>query len=507
MLTLAVDDDHARCNRIARRKERPYAPFRPNPLFLLGALVVANSAHAAADTQFTEARLRAVEDFVQHEAGQARIPGFSLAVSGRNRVVFAKGYGASGGVAIHVDTPFQIGSLTKSFTALAAIQLAEAGRLDLDATVETYLDGFNSAARITVRHLLNQTSGLAGFAGFGSGSREDRIAELQSLASTATGTVGKTFEYSNANYEILGLIVEKMSGSNYVSYVQDSIFTPLGMSHSDVDPTTAMQRGLAHGHQDWFGINVVTRAFFSPAIPSAGGISSSAADMGRYLALHLNRGELGGVRIAASRFDELHRPPGEFSSYAMGWSLRKVGEHKVLLHNGSTPHFMATMLVAPDEGVGVVVLANKNSFNLPFVELPTRRMAAGAFRTLVEEIPATARSQDRCEELITKLVLLIGLLVSMLVLVQRTIPAWRKSPQAGKKVAVGALSDLVFAGVLLWGVPRMFGIPVCGLLEFVPDVAVILLLGAGLSLIRVVARVGLALNSRHAEQTRADPPR
>src|SRR4029079_3505472 len=103
----------------------------------------------------------------------------------------------------------------------------------------------------------------------------------------------------------------------------------------------------------------------------------------------------------------LHRPPGDFSSYAMGWSVRKVGEHQVLLHNGSTPHFTATMLIAPQVGVCVVVLTNTNAFNLPFVEISTRRLAVGALRTLLGEPTSVVELKDQWGELLTKVLVLL----------------------------------------------------------------------------------------------------
>lgn len=257
-------------------------------LSLVVILVTANSAPAAAEPRITDRRLGEVEAFVEREAQRARLPGVAFAVSDRSGVLIARGHGMAdpAGTPIDADTPFQIGSLTKSFTALAIVQLAAAGKLELDAPVENYLPGFRAAgtgpaAPITVRHLLNQTSGIPVSAGFGSGSRDDRVAQLHALASDHRAAApGTAFEYSNANYELLGLIVEQVSGVSYAEQVQGAIFAPLGMSHSDVDPAAAVKRGLAHGHQNWLGVNVSTRAVISPCT-STRASSTACASSGR----------------------------------------------------------------------------------------------------------------------------------------------------------------------------------------------------------------------------------
>src|SRR5581483_6067794 len=138
------------------------------------------------------------------------------------------------------QTPFFVGSITKSFTALAVMQLAQAGKVALDAPVQHYLSWFRVAdpqasAQMTVRQLLNQTSGLSTSSGWtpladldqspGAGERQVRaLATLQ-----LTHPIGSAFEYSNMNYNLLGLIVEAASGESYATYIQKHIFRPLDM--------------------------------------------------------------------------------------------------------------------------------------------------------------------------------------------------------------------------------------------------------------------------------------
>ena len=182
----------------------------------------------------------AIDAYVDQQMQRLRLPGVSLAIVEKGQIVHWRGFGQArpGGQSPTPQTPFFIGSLTKSFTALAVMQLVEAGKIDLDASVQRYLPWFRVAdswasAQIAVRHLLNQTSGLPTSAGEipladfdsrpGAAERQMRALALLQLARP----VGAAFEYSNANYDLLGLIIEVASGESYGSYVQSHIFLSL----------------------------------------------------------------------------------------------------------------------------------------------------------------------------------------------------------------------------------------------------------------------------------------
>ncbi|MBS3784359.1 MAG: beta-lactamase family protein, partial [Anaerolineae bacterium] len=187
--------------------------------------VVAKTALTEAASSGTS--YREVDAYVQRQMDRLRIPGASLAIVEGDEIVHLRGFGRArpGGEAPSPQTPFLIGSLTKSFTAVAVMQLVEAGEIDLDAPVQRYLPWLRTAdaraaAQITVRHLLNQTSSLSTASGWiplatfdGSPGAVDRQARALS-AVELTDPVGATFEYSNSNYNLLGLIVEAVSGES-----------------------------------------------------------------------------------------------------------------------------------------------------------------------------------------------------------------------------------------------------------------------------------------------------
>jgi CubicO group peptidase (beta-lactamase class C family) len=185
------------------------------------------------------AGFQAIDAYVEEQMRRLKIPGVSLAIVEGDEIVHLRGFGRArpGGEAPTPQTPFFIGSLTKSITALAVMQLVEAGKVILDAPVQQYLPWFRVAdpqasAKMTVRHLLNQTSGLPESSGeIAPGHLDDlpdgterQARTLRSVKlSHAAGTV---CPYSNANYDLLGLVIEAASGRSYAGYVQEHIFTP-----------------------------------------------------------------------------------------------------------------------------------------------------------------------------------------------------------------------------------------------------------------------------------------
>src|SRR5512137_2469789 len=199
-----------------------------------------------------------IDAYIEEQMRRLHIPGLSLAIVEGDRIVHVRGFGRArpGGEVPTPQTPFFIGSLTKSITATAVMQLVEAGKVELDAPVQRYLPWFRVAdpqasAQMTVRHLLYQTSGLPllpsevalGDFDDNPDATERQVRALSTLK--LTRPVGSKWEYSNFNYNVLGLIVEAASGESYAVYIQNHIFDPLEMRHSYTSKAVAKQDGLA----------------------------------------------------------------------------------------------------------------------------------------------------------------------------------------------------------------------------------------------------------------------
>jgi CubicO group peptidase (beta-lactamase class C family) len=337
------------------------------------------SARSASDSSSYES----IDAYVEEQMRRLNLPGVCLAIVEGGKIVHLRGFGRARphGEAPTPQTPFPVGSVTKSFTALAVMQLVEADKIDLDAPVQRYLPWFRVAdprasAQITVRHLLNQTSGLPTSSGE-SVDFDDRPGAAErhgrSLATlNLIGPAGSAWEYSNSNYVLLGLIIEAAGGESYADYVQRQIFTPLEMGHTYTSQAQARQNGLAVanlavGHQYRFMM-----PFAAPNMPLAqsglagGGMISCAEDLARYMIALLNRGRYGDAQILSSAgIDELQRGVGEVNAfglslgqYGMGWFVGTIGKTKLVWHGGTLPDFAAHMALLPEKKKGVVLLYN-----------------------------------------------------------------------------------------------------------------------------------------------------
>lgn len=339
-----------------------------------------------------------IDAYIEKQLDTLNIPGASLAIIEGEKIVHAKGFGITGpgGETPTPQTPFFIGSLTKSFTALAVMQLVETGKIDLDAPVQQYLPWFTLAdpqasAQITVRHLLNQTSGISQFPGMlglanfdntpGANERQMRALAKVNLAYP----VGSGWDYSNVNFNLLGLVIEAASGETYADYIQNHIYSPLSMEHSYTSKAAAQQDNLAIGHQQWFGFPIAVPNMPVPvaSLPS-GQLISSTEDMGHYLIAQLNKGEYAGSSILASEgMAELHQPAADASAsgmgdvdYGMGWFIKESSQGQLIYHYGEVPDYFAYMALLPEQNRAMVLLVNTNHQLYTFALLNAGEAAA-----------------------------------------------------------------------------------------------------------------------------------
>ena len=493
------------------------------------ASVVLGSTSAAADDG---PDLAAIDRYVRSEMDAQRIPGLALGIVHGDRIVHVQGFGqADKSGRVTPETPFLIGSVTKSFTALAIMQLSEAGQVQLDAPVQRYLPWWrvadpDASTRVTVRHLLYQVSGLSkatGNAYATSGDThdsalEDRVRALRDAE--LTQPVGTTWQYSNANYWTLGMIVQAVSGQSYETYIQQHIFDPLQMRNSYTSGTEAVQHGLPTGHRYWYGFPVPSEVPFDRGGLGSGGLSSSAQDMARYLGLYLNQGRHGATALVSpAGAAELQRagvPTGlEGVSYAMGWDVGPLHGIPTISHDGSGFDSHANVLLIPDRQWGVVVM--ENGENSPDEFFGSRRMtgiAYGVAGLLIGEEP-TATSSSRSLWVVYGVVLGILLIqVAGIVRSTRTIRRWRTVPsrrptgalRIALRVGLPLLVSWTWALIVLVGLPRIIRAPLPAVLMGLPDLAYPLLASAVLAFGWGLARVIWAIRTLRTPPTPVSTP-
>jgi CubicO group peptidase (beta-lactamase class C family) len=484
------------------------------------ALVFAAAAAGDAAARSAAPDFAAIDRYVDAERREMHIPGLALGiVGGTGDVVHVAGFGAAdaAGRPVSADTPFLLGSISKSFTALAVMQLVEAGRLALDAPVQTYLPWFrladaDAAARITVRHLLNQTSRLSTTAGrrtltdFSNAddALEQRVRRLRDVAPTAP--VGTTYQYSNCNYQVLGLLVEQAAGESYESYVERAIFAPLGMHRTYTSKARALDAGLATGHRAIFDRPIA----FDEPLPRAsipqGFIISTARDMTRYLAAQMNGGRLGNVAVlSAAGVETMHRGVAQEgdgpSRYAMGWNGGRLDDGNAIWHAGDTFSFKSTMVVLTDERWGVVVLANRN-------DIPAnQRVDELTFDVARLLTGRPARAEHANDSRWVHGVFVGGFLLQLLGMTRtwwltrrwRAEPARR--PRGGSawalRVVLPATTNLLWGLLVLAWVP-VVAAPLDVLWMAVPDVGRLLIASGAIALVWSIVRTLLASRALRA---------
>jgi CubicO group peptidase (beta-lactamase class C family) len=461
----------------------------------------------------------AIDRYVDAERRAMRIAGLALGiVGGTGDVVHVVGFGAAdaAGRPVSPDTPFVLGSTSKSFTALAAMQLVEAGRLTLDSPVQTYMPWFrladaDAASRITVRHLLNQTSGLSTAEGRrtlidssnGGDALEQRVRRLRDVA--PTGPIG-TYQYSNCNFQVLGLLVEHAAGESYESYVEREIFAPLGMDRTYTSKARASEAGLATGHRTFFGRAIP----FDEPVPHAGipqgFIISTARDMTRHLAAQMNGGRLGNVAVlSAAGVETMHRGVAQEGDgptrYAMGWHAGRLDDRKVIWHEGDTFSFKSTMVVLTDERWGVVVLANRN-------DIPAnRRVDELAFDVARLLTGGSPRAEHAHDSLWVRGASVGGFLLQLLGMTRtwRLVRRWRAEPARrphgwpawALRVALPATTNGLWGLFVLAWVP-VAAAPLAVLWMAAPDVGGLLIAGGAIALVWSVVRTLLVSRALRA---------
>ena len=333
---------------------------------LAGVSFSRGSAQPSSDeTDYTD-----IDEYITARMRSARIPGVAVAIVKGDRIVYLKGYGQADpdGRPMTPQTPFIIGSITKPFTALAIMQLVDAGKVDLDAPVQRYVPWFRVAdpkasTQITVRMLLNQTSGLPQGPTLVTWTWPDYPDALERhvrlLANAQLSfPPGQSFAYSNANYVTQGVIVQAVTGQSYEDYVRQHIFAPLDMRNSFVSQDEAEQHGMAMGHRWWFGFPVPTTLPYNRANLPAGFIISSAEDMAHYLIAQMNGGHYRNSSILSSQgmASMLAEPPP--GTYGLGWESVRIDGRRLINSDGATPNYQGSIFIDPQTGVGVFVAAN-----------------------------------------------------------------------------------------------------------------------------------------------------
>jgi CubicO group peptidase (beta-lactamase class C family) len=306
------------------------------------------------------------------------IPGAAFVLVERGRVVLAKGYGkadlATGQPWQPDSTIFPIASISKVFTATAVMQLADRGRINLNADVSSYLTSVRVPPTyhqpITAAHLLSHTSGLDELPGRQVRSAKDLVPLNHFLATRLVRVhpPGLITSYSTYGMALAGLLVEDVSGLSYEAYLRQNIWEPLGMTRTSLGPPGG--RGLATAYELEDG-KLLAVPYEIYQTPPASSILSTADDMGHFLIAHLQNGRYGRDRILSdSAAARMHRQYVTMHPKIPGWTLgfqvNDLNGRYLIEHGGDIGGFSSLLTLLPDEGVGFFVVHHLEGGNLRF---------------------------------------------------------------------------------------------------------------------------------------------
>jgi CubicO group peptidase (beta-lactamase class C family) len=505
------------------------------PRLLIVSLLGFTTAAVPAGSRATESSYPAqaydaLDIFLQDQLDALGIPGAAIVVVQHGLQVHSAAFGRAddSGRPMTAQTPVLLASTTKSLTAIAVMQQVEAGRLQLDEPVQTYLPWFtlkdSRASEVTVRHLLHQASGMASkdTAFEGSDAQDPEAIEegVRALSgSPLTGVPGEAFGYANANFNILGLLVQTVSGQPFGDYMEQHIFEPLEMAHSHPTRAGASTDNVAAGHSLWFGAFWLQTDVPAPTtgMPSTT-MYASAEDKSHELIALLDEGGYRDRRIlqpeSVAALLEPRVRVDDTKGYAMGWFTRRLVESADLSeepdldalpllveHQGEWGNSHTYQAMVPASGLGVVLMINGNDTSAPS---RLKAIDTNVLRILHGQDPVpTVVQEDWLQRYswVVSLALLLAELLSLWlalsVLLRRHTPARRRWPALALAIAALALDGFALWLCFIYA-PAKFDTNLAVIVRQFPDVGATLVAVLALAIIWPVPRTVLLLSRMRA---------
>jgi len=309
------------------------------------------------------------DDIVQREMAARKVQGAVLAVIKNGKVVKKAAYGYANienQVKTRLDSVFEIGSITKQFTATLVLKLVEEGKLKLDQPIIEYMPDIPQAWKaITLRHLLSHQSGLKNVNEVDGMSIFDNVDYTKFIKGLSAHPLefepGTKYAYRNTGYCFAGHIIERVTGKQYWTYLHDTIFKPLKMNNSQQRDPSSIIKNRVSGYDIVEG-KVLNRASYLTDINAAGAITSTVLDLIKWNeAIDKNK------IISAASQQMMWTPnmlsDGKPTRYGLGWIITEYRGAKLLTHGGSTSGFSAVIQKFPESNVTIIVLTNCETLN------------------------------------------------------------------------------------------------------------------------------------------------
>lgn len=461
-------------------------------IIVLFSVNVAYAGTVHGQPYFTFDRIELIEDYIKQGMKEEAIPGAAVALIENGRIVYKRGFGKADdeGAVVTSQTPFQLASITKSFSALLVLQLENEGKLALSDRVVEHIPWFSTANQslsdqITIRNLLQHNSGFTtGSGNFSQNStyRGDDATELSVRELDTTelhSQPGTRYEYSNSNYHVVSHLVELLEGKRFEQVMAERILQPLNMQNSFVQIAEHEVQKPAVGFPHWFGYPIEREFTLGRMKMGDGGLVASVEDLAAYL-LEVAYGELDIVTLDMRK--NLLSAEQNNAAYGLGWEVYSNQGQQFYEHGGTNGGFNNLMGFsdATDQRgkVGFVILTNYSSALHDQFIWNLRRV-------ILDNAPHSKRFN------MVNLTSLITLYITTFLLIFFLYRTVKQSPPVviNSKVFITPTLLLLFSYTMAYIVPAMNKINLLSIYPFFPDLAVGLIACALLSFVLSILKL------------------
>ncbi|MGE7672909.1 serine hydrolase domain-containing protein [Lysinibacillus sp. NPDC094403] len=346
-------------------------------MFIIAMVVALFSLTPTIVNADSNEKIQKIDQFVKEQKALSKIPGISLVIVEKGKTVYERNFGyadVQSKTPVTSNTLFELGSTSKAFTGLAILQLEREGLLKRSDDVQKYIPWlklkYNGKPQsITINQLLYHTSGIATSTIYNIPKSNERNAlELtvkKLLDQPLNRQPGSSYEYATLNYDVLGLVIEKVSKQPFDMYIKEHILEPINMKDSFVGLHQVKSNEMASGYK----IGLMREQNYTPPIyrgnVPAGYIISNINDIAKWLKLQLGNSQIYSIDkkiIQESHIpDQSVEPFDKDTYYASGWGVIEKDNKQYLFHAGENPTFTSYFIMQPDEQLGVAILSNMNS--------------------------------------------------------------------------------------------------------------------------------------------------
>ncbi len=305
-----------------------------------------------------------VDDYIKDEMARHQIPGVALTIIQKGHPVKTSAYGLANlelQVPVRLETVFEIGSVTKQFTAAGILLLAQDGKLSVTDKISRYLQETPAAwSNITIRRLLTHTSGIKNYTGLEGFELRRHLTQTQFIHAIGGRPLdfpaGDSWKYCNTGFNLLGFIIENVSGKTYWGFMHERVFGPLGMNSTTNRLPAHILPNRASGYEQTNHV-LINRDYDLTDVFSAGAIASTVLDLAKWNAA-LDRDDLLHAHTKELMWTPARLNDGKPTRYGFGWFIDTLDGHKNIGHSGSTSGFSASIQRFPDDQLAIILLTN-----------------------------------------------------------------------------------------------------------------------------------------------------